>query len=195
MTSPEQLPPTYELGADARWQMRERLLAEITGAEATGRSRRRVWAAPAAVAASVLLAAGGVAAVQSLTGSRTTTPSGSITPAGSVGPTGSGPVHGQDCGSFVLKQGERLPESAVRCLTGAAAAGEPARLRQTRPSVEGDPIVTTYLVEGRERIRVVIDSRADPSGTGDVHRQSCTRLTQVDSRLVTDGCTESTSGG
>jgi hypothetical protein len=201
MTSPEQLPPIYDLPADAQRRMRESLLAEIASAEATGGSRHRAWMAPAAVAAGVLLAAGGFTAIRALTGFQTPAPGAAIGPTRSTGtgttpsPTTVSTVDGIDCGTFELGQGEQLPESAVRCLTGAAAAGEPAQLQQTKPSVEGDPIITTYIVGAQGRIRVVIDARADANGTGDVHRQSCARLTQVDGRLVADGCTESTAGG
>ncbi|MDG4788807.1 hypothetical protein O7626_23260 [Micromonospora sp. WMMD1102] len=191
MTRPEQLPPSYDLPADAQQRMRERLLTKIVSAEAAGRSRRRTWMAPAAVGASVLLAAGGFTAIRAFTGSQATAPSAAT---GSTGSTGAGTVDRIDCGTFKLAQGEQLPGSAVRCLTGAAAAGEPAHLQETRPTVEGDPITTTYIVDAQGQVRVVFDTRADRFGSGKVHLQSCTGLTQVDGRLVTKGCTESTAG-
>lgn len=200
MTSPEQLPPTYDLPADAQRRMRERLVTEIINGEVTGRSRHRTWMAPSAVAASVLLAAGGFTAIRAFTGSQAPAPGTAI---GSTGSTSAGTTPGQtaastapgiDCGTFKLGQGEKLPAAALRCLTGAAAAGEPARLQQTSPTVEGDPITTTYIVVAPGHLRVVHDARADRFGSGDVRWQSCTSLTQVDGRLVTDGCTEPTAG-
>ncbi|RIW41809.1 hypothetical protein D3H59_24730 [Micromonospora endophytica] len=170
--------------------MRERLLTEVSGG--TGPSRHLGWLRPAAVAASVLLAAGGIATIRAISGPQTPVPGGITGSTGAPGGVGStGGVAGTDCGVFDLRQGERLPESAVRCLVEAAAAGEPARLRQTRPSVEGDPIVTVYTVDDRGLVQLVIDSRADSNGSGEIRRQDCARLRQVDGKLVVDGCTES----
>ncbi|GLW35837.1 DUF4362 domain-containing protein [Actinoplanes regularis] len=187
MTGPEQLPPTYDLPADAQRRMREHLLAEITGAEATSRSRHHTWLVPAAVAASVLLAAGGFTVIRALTGSPA--------PDGATGPdTNSSTASAIDCGTFNLGLDKELPESAPRCMADAAAAGTPARLQQTRLTDEGDPIVETYTVDGRERIHLVIDTRADKYGPQTVRLLSCTQLTQRGLRLVAGNCTESTLG-
>jgi hypothetical protein len=52
-----------------------------------------------------------------------------------------------DCGTFQLSQGEGLPESAVRCFVEAVQARRPARLMETRPTVEGDPIPVAYIAD------------------------------------------------
>jgi hypothetical protein len=79
-----------------------------------------------------------------------------------------------DCGTFKLSQGERLPESAVRCLVEAVQARRPARLMQTRPTVEGDPIPVTYVADTDGRVEVITDSRQDAFGSRIVVRQTCT---------------------
>jgi hypothetical protein len=79
-----------------------------------------------------------------------------------------------DCGTFNLGQGDRLPESAARCLVEAAQAGHPARLRTTRPSVEGDPIAVTYTAGADGRVEVITDSRQDRFGAQVITRAICT---------------------
>lgn len=48
-----------------------------------------------------------------------------------------------DCGTFNLSQGEPLPDSAIRCFIEAVQARHPAQLKETRPTIEGDPIPVT----------------------------------------------------
>lgn len=76
-----------------------------------------------------------------------------------------------DCGTFDLKQGEQLPESAARCLVGADRT---TRLRVTRRTTEGDPVMVAYLAYGDGRVQVVTDSRQDAFGEKAVKTSTCT---------------------
>lgn len=82
-----------------------------------------------------------------------------------------------DCDTFNLSQGDRLPESAARCLVDAVQAGQPARLKVTRPTTEGDPIPVTYTAGADSRVEVITDSRQDGFGTQVITRQTCTEPT------------------
>ena len=83
----------------------------------------------------------------------------------------------QDCGALVLRQGQEVPASVLRCVIEAAGARQPARLVITRPTIEGDPITTSYAVAVDGRVEVTTDARADRFGSGQVKRQTCTRPT------------------
>ena len=85
----------------------------------------------------------------------------------------SGPV--TDCGTFELSQGERPPETAVRCLVDAVEARIRARLKVTRPTVEGDPIPVTYVTHADGSVEVITDARQDKFGSGDIQRMTCVR--------------------
>nr|WP_221379614.1 hypothetical protein [Actinoplanes polyasparticus] len=78
-----------------------------------------------------------------------------------------------DCGTFVLGQGDKPPESATRCFVDAAQAGHPARLKVTRPTVEGDPIPVTYTAGADGRTEVLTDSRQDGFGPKQITREIC----------------------
>ena len=82
------------------------------------------------------------------------------------------------CGAYTLDQGESIPQEAVECM---AEGGEGSALRVTVPTVEGDPIVTTYSTRwdgaiegarqqagglGRSPIEVEIDMTQDRYGGG-----------------------------
>ncbi|WP_436525379.1 DUF4362 domain-containing protein [Actinoplanes sp. HUAS TT8] len=177
MTSPEQRPPAPALPADAQRRMRERLLAEIAGPE---RARRRTWTAPVAVAASVLLAGGGFTAIRALTGSPPPPTAATTSPAPTV----------IDCGTVDLGLSGRLPQATAQCLIDAASAGTPAHLQQTENTDEGDPIITTFTVEGKDRVRVVTDMRADRFGPKQVQQEDCTQLREIKGRLMFDSCTK-----
>jgi hypothetical protein len=79
-----------------------------------------------------------------------------------------------DCGTFVLNQGEEVPESAVRCLAEAVRAGTPARLKATRPTTEGDPLPITYTAGTDGSVAVLTDSRQDKFGVRTITREICT---------------------
>ena len=79
-----------------------------------------------------------------------------------------------DCGTFVLNQGEEVPESAVRCLAEAVRAGAPARLKATGPTTEGDPLPITYTASTDGSVEVLTDSRQDKFGVRTITREICT---------------------
>ena len=79
-----------------------------------------------------------------------------------------------DCGTFDLPQGERLPGAAGQCLVDAVEAGRPARLKVTRPTVEGDPITVTYAAGADGRVQVVNDATQDKFGSQTITRRTCT---------------------
>src|SRR5262245_22858813 len=88
-----------------------------------------VMAVTGTVAATIL----GVAAVGG--GSATSPPPVRVKPAANS-PTAAAET---DCGRYVLGQGEELPYAAIACFLDAVAAKRPARLAETRPTLEGDP--------------------------------------------------------
>ncbi|HET6531411.1 MAG TPA: DUF4362 domain-containing protein [Actinoplanes sp.] len=81
-----------------------------------------------------------------------------------------------DCGTFVLKQGERLRTTALECLIDAVEAGRPARLAVTYPTIEGDPIHETYESGANGQVRVTRDTRQDAFGSQEVITQLCTGI-------------------
>lgn len=78
-----------------------------------------------------------------------------------------------DCGTWTVGQGERLAPQAADCLRDAVRDRRPARLVVTAPTVEGDPITTSYAVRADGRVEVTIDSRLDRFGSGRIERQTC----------------------
>lgn len=87
----------------------------------------------------------------SLTGCATATPGGmAVEPA-------------ESCGEYTLGQGESLSQEAVDCMTDAAPG---ATLIVTAPTVEGDPIVTTYTVLADGGYEVYADMTKDSYGGG-----------------------------
>jgi len=95
-----------------------------------------------------------------------------------------------DCGVFVLDQGESVPAAAGRCLLEALAAGQPARLRVTSPTTEGDPIPTTYTTRPDGRVDVVVDTRQDQFGPRSVTRQTCAAPVLADRGLELGDCSD-----
>ncbi|MGR6321414.1 DUF4362 domain-containing protein [Micromonospora soli] len=79
-----------------------------------------------------------------------------------------------DCGTWTLPQGGRLPAGATECLSGALRDRQPARMRVTAPTTEGDPITTDYLVRVDGRVEVTVDSRRDRFGARRIERLVCT---------------------
>ena len=117
---------------------------------------------------------------------------------GSSGPSttlrpGPGRSAALDCGTFVLGQGDTLPDSAARCFIDAAQAGHPARLKVTRPTVEGDPIPVTYTAGTDGRTEVVTDSRQDGFGPKEVTRQTCQGPAAARSSIEFTRCTHPTT--
>lgn len=79
-----------------------------------------------------------------------------------------------DCGTYVLSQGEDVPEAAYRCFIEAVESGRPARLKETKLTVEGDPIPVSYVGDAKGRVERTTDSRKDSFGTPGVLRHTCT---------------------
>lgn len=82
-----------------------------------------------------------------------------------------------DCGTVTVGQAQAPPAAMVDCFVTAAGRGAPARLSITRPTTEGDPIPTVYVVRADGRIDVVTDGRQDAFGTREVTRELCTGVT------------------
>ncbi|HZM83268.1 MAG TPA: hypothetical protein VFC19_46740 [Candidatus Limnocylindrales bacterium] len=79
-----------------------------------------------------------------------------------------------DCGTFVLQQGKGLAEEAMRCFIDAAAQGRPARLMESRLTVEGDPIISLYRVKAGGGIEVIRDTTRDRYGNHGIVTETCT---------------------
>jgi hypothetical protein len=95
-----------------------------------------------------------------------------------------------DCGTFDLGQGEELPDHAGRCLAEAVNAKRAARLRVSEPTVEGDPIVSTYTAYRGGGIELVLDSRQDGFGPKAVTTQTCTAVSFSAGRVEASGCSD-----
>ncbi len=95
-----------------------------------------------------------------------------------------------DCGTFDLGQGEELPESAGRCLIDAVGAKRAARLQVSEPTVEGDPIVSTYTAYRGGGIELVLDSSQDGFGPKAVTTQTCTAVSYGEGRMQARGCSD-----
>lgn len=93
-----------------------------------------------------------------------------------------------DCGTFNLSHGEGLPDSAVQCLLEAVGARRPARLIETRPTVEGDPIPVTYVAHADGRVEVITDSRQDRFGNQMIERRMCVGPSSDQGRLSFAQC-------
>jgi hypothetical protein len=79
-----------------------------------------------------------------------------------------------DCGVYTIKQGEGLSEDAMRCVIDAAANGRAARLQETRPTLEGDPITTWYVVRADRVVEVTRDTTKDRFGNAGIYTETCT---------------------
>ena len=76
---------------------------------------------------------------------------------------GAPPPPPASCGEYTLDQGESIPQDAVDCMSDP---GDGATLKVTAPTVEGDPIVTTYTAYRNGTIQVTIDATKDRYGGG-----------------------------
>lgn len=81
-----------------------------------------------------------------------------------------GPV---DCGTAILDKDDTPPASMLSCFLDAVAAGRAAHLTVVRPTVEGDPIATTYRADGSPSIQLIIDATQDQFGRGEIEYQTC----------------------
>src|SRR5829696_8290113 len=70
---------------------------------------------------------------------------------------------GRDCGSYLRSgpDGPGIPAAGLRCFTDALGARQPALLRFTSPSTEGDPIPVTFVARPDGRAEVLTDLRRD----------------------------------
>jgi hypothetical protein len=81
------------------------------------------------------------------------------------------------CGSFTLRPGEEMPESAVTCFLDAHRAKRAARLERTAPSVEGHRVREEYVTDHTGLIEVTIDMSQDPYGGFRIERKICAGVT------------------
>ncbi|MEV4627840.1 DUF4362 domain-containing protein [Micromonospora sp. NPDC049523] len=107
-------------------------------------------------------------------------------------PAVAGPGEVTNCGTFVLSQGEGLSERAVRCFVDAVQAGRPVRLKETSPTTEGDPIITTYEAGVDGRVEIVTDSRQDNFGPQIISQHTCTGPTPRPGMIDFAQCSEPT---
>lgn len=77
------------------------------------------------------------------------------------------------CGSYVLDHVTQVPQPALDCLAEALRDRRPLSLRVTRPTIEGDPVPTTYTPLPDGRIEIVSDTSKDRYGSGDRHVLLC----------------------
>ncbi|GIJ79108.1 hypothetical protein SAMN05443287_101557 [Micromonospora phaseoli] len=105
------------------------------------------------------------------------TPAAGPTSSPSIPPTAAGT---RDCGTLTLRQGQELPPDALQCVIEATETRQPAQLVVTLPTIEGDPITTSYSVTADGQVEVTTDARADRLGSGNVERQTCTGPTIQD---------------
>lgn len=78
-----------------------------------------------------------------------------------------------DCGTVTLVQSRTPGAGSLACFLDAVAAGQSVHLTIVRPTVEGDPIATTYRADRSGSIEVITDSRQDRFGSGQVEYQVC----------------------
>lgn len=92
------------------------------------------------------------------------------------------------CGEVVLAQGEVLEVAGSTqraCLEDALRDGRSATLAITAPTVEGDPIVTSWHLSDDGTLTAVIDSTQDRfAGEPRVTRSSCGRVTELPDLLT-----------
>ncbi|MEH0842128.1 DUF4362 domain-containing protein [Micromonospora sp. CPCC 205711] len=83
----------------------------------------------------------------------------------------------RECGTWTVAQGGELPARAAGCLLDAVRDRRPARLVVTRPTVEGDPITTSFVAGSDGRVEVTEDGRLDRFGSRRIERRTCTAVT------------------
>jgi len=75
--------------------------------------------------------------------------------------------------------GSTLNQDGRRCLLDAFERGTPATFVSRLTTVEGDPIVRTYVVLGPGDVRIAHDARRDRFGSGKIELLRCARLVPV----------------
>jgi hypothetical protein len=94
-----------------------------------------------------------------------------------------------DCGSFTLRQGEDMPDSAVMCFLEAQRAKRAVRLERTAPSTEGYPVREEYVTDDTGLIAVTIDMSRDPYGGFRIVRKACSEAAATDTGYLSfTGC-------
>jgi hypothetical protein len=62
-----------------------------------------------------------------------------------------------DCGTFATGQSERWPSKGMTCLIDAVGDGRKAKLEVTVPTVEGDPVLNTFISLGTGEVVFMTD--------------------------------------
>ena len=75
--------------------------------------------------------------------------------------------------------GTNLNQEGRRCLLTAFQRGTPATFVSRFTTIEGDPIVRTYLVFGPGDVRIAHDARRDKFGSGEIELLRCVGLVPV----------------
>ena len=86
---------------------------------------------------------------------------------------------GIDCGAEDQQMGANLNQDGRRCLLDAFERGTPATFVSRLTTIEGDPIVRTYVVLGPGDVRIAHDARSDRFGSGKVELLRCAGLVPV----------------
>jgi hypothetical protein len=89
-------------------------------------------------------------------------------------------VIGVDCGVENLELGGEMDQAGRQCLLEAFEVGTPAQFTSRMISIEGDPIVRTYVVLGPGDLRIAHDARQDRFGSGTIEYLRCARLVPVE---------------
>lgn len=111
------------------------------------------------------------------------------------------PADAVDCGA----EDGSYDVDGRRCLLAAFVEGTPATFTSRQMSIEGDPIVRSYVTHAGAPVRIAHDARRDRFGSGRIEHLACERLVpveewmeqndggggSVDMVFVEDGCTES----
>lgn len=139
-----------------------------------------------------LVAATAVVLVLSACGSSPTVgdlPGAAPSPSGSTG-TGTGAGTGTDCGAVVLRQGEQLEVVGATeraCLEAALREGRSATLTVTAPTVEGDPVTTSWRLDADGSLSADIDASRDRyAGSQPRTRATCGVVTSLPTPLECD---------
>ena len=108
----------------------------------------------------------------------------------------------EDCGTELRRQGATSLDDAGRdCLMRAYQTGTLATFTTSRPTIEGDPIVTRLEVLGRSDVRVTVDNTKDKFSAPAnrvVRTYRCTTLAHGTTTgglrpFVVSGCTDGAS--
>lgn len=86
-------------------------------------------------------------------------------------------------------------QTLINCITGAWASCEAASLEVSEPTIEGDPILTTYFVVPTDEgcaVTRFIDSTRDAFGDGLLHQYTCADLVELGEcpGVGAEGCVE-----